>query len=77
AVFNNILAVNLTTYYSQLPSGSFDLVKAKTDALYLWKLTNQDVKQDIMQSYVRALQAAYRINIPIFCVAFLVSLLLK
>ncbi|CAG8795135.1 9361_t:CDS:2, partial [Dentiscutata erythropus] len=77
AIFTNTLNAGLATYYSQLPPGSFDLVLAKSDVLYLWRLNDTNIRQNIMQIYVNALQAAYRINIPILGGSVLISLFIK
>ncbi|CAG8748549.1 38635_t:CDS:2, partial [Gigaspora margarita] len=77
AVFNGMLNEGLSTYYSQLPPGSFNIALAKNDALYLWELTDMQIRQNIMQIYVNALQAAYRVNVPILAGAFLSSLFIK
>ncbi|CAG8587757.1 3366_t:CDS:2 [Cetraspora pellucida] len=63
AIFNNVLSEGLSTY-SQLSPGTFNLERARREPLYLWQLTDLDVRQNIMQIYVNALQAAYRLNIP-------------
>ncbi|RIB08579.1 major facilitator superfamily domain-containing protein [Gigaspora rosea] len=77
AVFNGILNEGLSTLYSQLPPGSFDITLAKNDALYLWNISDMQIRQNIMQIYVNALQSAYRVNVPILVCAFLSSLFLK
>ncbi|CAG8831306.1 29676_t:CDS:2, partial [Racocetra persica] len=65
AIFNNVLSQGLVNYYSKQPPGTFDIELARSEPLYLWQLTDMDVKQNLMQIYVNALQAAYRLDIPI------------
>ncbi|CAG8500823.1 2335_t:CDS:2 [Cetraspora pellucida] len=70
AIFNNVLSEGLSTY-SQLSPGTFNIERARREPLYLWQLTDLDVRHNIMQIYVNALQAAYRLNIPVLGGAFL------
>ncbi|KAG9289949.1 hypothetical protein G9A89_010255 [Geosiphon pyriformis] len=76
SVLKNVLNNRLQDLHV-VASGKFDLEKALNDINYVWTITDQNLRQKLIDCYVDGIQSLYTVAIPFAGAAFLASLLIK